>query len=86
MNNKKRLKELERRRRREAQRKELIAALEQGALAGGFATELWTLPRGVRRIAPNVAVENSITAMPSAISSSTMSPFSLLKPDPVRIA
>jgi transposase len=29
----------------EAQRKELVAALKQGALAAGFATELWTLPR-----------------------------------------
>jgi transposase len=29
----------------EAQRKELVTALKQGALAAGFATELWTLPR-----------------------------------------
>ena len=29
----------------EVQRKELVAALKQGALAAGFATELWTLPR-----------------------------------------
>jgi transposase len=29
----------------EAQCKELVAALKQGALAAGFATELWTLPR-----------------------------------------
>lgn len=28
-----------------AQRRELVAALKQGALAAGFATELWTLPR-----------------------------------------
>lgn len=28
-----------------AQRSELVAALKQGALAAGFATELWTLPR-----------------------------------------
>ncbi len=30
---------------REAQRAALAAALKQGALAQGFATELWTLPR-----------------------------------------
>lgn len=29
----------------EAQGKELVAALKQGALAAGFSTELWTLPR-----------------------------------------
>jgi transposase len=29
----------------EAQRKVLVTALKQGALAAGFATELWTLPR-----------------------------------------
>jgi transposase len=43
----------------EAQRAELIRALKGGALAAGFASELWTLPRIARLIRERFGVELS---------------------------
>jgi transposase len=43
----------------EAQRAELIKALKSGALAAGFTSELWTLPRIARLIKERFGVELS---------------------------
>ena len=43
----------------DAQRVELIKALKTGAMAAGFATELWTLPRIARLIKERFGVEIS---------------------------
>jgi transposase len=41
----------------EQQRRELVAALKHGALAAGFASELWTLPRVGKLIKDRFGVE-----------------------------
>jgi len=43
----------------EGQRRELIGALVQGAMANGFPTELWTLPRVAKLIARRFGVQYS---------------------------
>ena len=40
-----------------AQRKELVRLLKEGALAAGFPTELWTLPRIAQLIEAKFAVD-----------------------------
>jgi len=45
------------------QRKELVRLLKEGALAAGFPTELWTLPR----IAQLIETKFSVNLVPSSV-------------------
>lgn len=47
----------------DAQRKELVRLLKQGALTAGFPTELWTLPR----IAQLIEAKFAVTLVPSSV-------------------